>query len=161
MLIRHAKAANAPVDINRPLTDDGSRTAEAIGAWLASEQLVPDRVLVSAARRAAQTWEAASTALSGVPEPVVDERIYDNTVESLLGAIADTPDDVRTLVVVGHNPSIGTTAFALDDGEGDPAARSNLADGFPTGAVAVFECALAYADLRPDTATLTHFTAPR
>jgi phosphohistidine phosphatase len=160
VLIRHAKAGEAATDIDRPLTEKGSRAAAAIGAWLARKELNPDLVLVSPARRAQQTWGQAAEALEGAPEPVVERRIYENTVESLLEAIGEGNDDVQILVVVGHNPSIGTLAFALEDGEGDPNARSQLADGFPTGAVAVFECALPFDDLRPDTATLTDFAVP-
>lgn len=132
-LVRHAQAADAPVDADRPLTALGVRRAVAIGAWLTDRGLAPDRVVVSPARRTLQTWEHA-----GGGSAVVDPRLYVNTVEALLAVIAETPDDVRQLVVVGHNPSVSELAALLDDGEGPAAARRQVDAGFPPGGVALF-----------------------
>lgn len=155
LLVRHARAADAAVDRDRPLTDRGVRRATAIGTWLARAGPAPDRVLVSPARRAAQTWELAADAADLRIAPTVDERIYVNTVEAVLDAIQETPDEVGTLVVVGHNPSLGELAAALDDDRGDPAARQALRSGFPTGAVALFVSDVPFSDLAPGDATLT------
>jgi phosphohistidine phosphatase len=160
LLIRHAQAADAPVDAQRPLTDRGARRGAAIGGWLADAGLVPDRVLVSPARRAGQTWERAAGRLPGAPHPVVDDRIYVNTVEALLAAVGETPDDVPVLAVVGHNPSIGELAAALDDGQGDPAARRDVGAGFPTGGVAVFTLGTPFSAVAPGAATLDGFAVP-
>jgi phosphohistidine phosphatase len=160
LLIRHAKAAHAPVDADRPLTDRGARQAAAIGAWLRRSGLVPDRVVVSPARRAAQTWETAAAPVAPDLPPIVDARIYDNTVETLLATIRDTPEDVQTVAVVGHNPSIGSLASILDGGQGSPAARRDIESGFPTGGVAVFTVTAAFDALAPGGATLTDFVVP-
>ena len=160
VLVRHAKPAGGPIDAERPLTDRGTRRAAANGAWLATTGLLPDRVSVSPARRAAQTWAGAAAALEDSPPPTVDERIYDNTVEALLAVLRETPEDVRTVAVVGHNPSIGELTHVLDDGRGNPVARRAAEEGFPTGCVAVFELATPFADLAPDGATLTDVAVP-
>ena len=160
LLVRHAEAAAGPVDADRPLTGQGERHAAAIGAWLVQSGLVPDRVLVSPARRAAQTWERARAALGSGARPVVDARVYDNTVEALLEAIRETPGEVRTLAVVGHNPSIGELARALDDGSGSSAARGGLGAGHPTGGVAVFSLVPPFTAVAPGGATLLDFTVP-
>ena len=159
--VRHAKAADGPVDTDRPLTERGARHAAAIGEWLTRADLVPDRVLVSPARRAVQTWEQASATLASGPIPIVDARIYDNTVEALLAAIRETPEGVRTLAVVGHNPSVSELAGDLDDGQGDPAAQQDLNAGFRTGGVAVFLLTTPFATIAPGAATLSAFTVPR
>src|SRR5689334_8265 len=65
VLIRHAKAAEGNVDRERPLAKRGMNEAPEIGRWLAERQLVPDRVVVSPALRARQTWERATTGLDG------------------------------------------------------------------------------------------------
>jgi phosphohistidine phosphatase len=158
LLIRHAKAADGPVDADRPLTERGARRAAAIGAWLTQADLVPDRVLVSPARRAIQTWEQA--ALVPGLRPIVDARIYDNTVEALLAAIRESPEDVQTLAVVGHNPSVGELAGILDDGRGSPVAQRDVDAGFRTGGVAVFLLAAPFAALAPGAASLSDFTVP-
>jgi phosphohistidine phosphatase len=160
VLIRHAKAADGPVDAQRPLTDRGARRGTAIGAWLADAGLVPDRVVVSPARRARDTWERAAGRLPGAPRAVVDERIYANTVEALLAVVGEVPDDVPVLAVVGHNPSIGELAAALDDGQGDPAARRDVGAGFPTGGVAVFTVGPSFSAVAPGAGTLERFTVP-
>ena len=160
VLIRHARAADAAVDADRPLTREGEQQAAAVGRWLRKAGLVPDRVVVSPARRAAQTWQRAATQLPSLPDPDVDRRIYDNAVEFLLAVIQETPAEVGTLAVVGHNPSIGTLASVLDDGAGSPSARGNLQSGFPTGCVAAFDLGTPFDVLAPESATLTACHVP-
>jgi phosphohistidine phosphatase len=160
LLVRHAKAADGPVDAERPLTEQGARQAEGIGAWLARTGLVPERVLVSPARRAEQTWERASAALGSSPPPVADARIFDNTIEALLSVVRETPGEITTLAVVGHNPSVGELARDLDDGTGDASARRDIGAGFPAAGVAVFRLEGPFAAIAPGAATLDHFTAP-
>src|SRR5919202_2659209 len=82
LLIRHARAAGGPVDSERPLTAEGVQQAAALGAWLEHAGLVPDRVLVSPARRAVQTLEQAGAALSSGKMPIGDARIHDHTVDA-------------------------------------------------------------------------------
>jgi phosphohistidine phosphatase len=161
VLIRHARAAQGAVDAERPLTDGGLAQAAALGQWLQEAALTPDRVVVSPARRAAQTWERVAVQLSTPPTPSGDGRIYDNTVEALLAVLHETPADVGIVAVVGHNPSIGVLASELDDGEGSPSARSNLQAGFPPGGVAVFSLETPFDALAPGSATLTACTVPR
>lgn len=160
VLVRHAQAADAPVDRDRPLTEHGAARAGAIGSWLRQAAVVPDLVLVSPALRATQTWERAAASLGAQAAPTVDQRIYDNTVHAVLSAITETSDDVTVLIVVGHNPSLGRLAFELDDGDGDPSAREHLHAGFPAGAVAVFELGSSFAELAPGAGTLTALEVP-
>jgi phosphohistidine phosphatase len=112
--------------------------------------------VTSPARRAAETWAAAARALTNPPEPNEDERIYDNTLDSLQDVIRDTPPDVGTLVLVGHNPSMRDFAQATDDGAGDPELRKILADRFPTAAVAVFDISEDWATLDQGTLSGLH-----
>jgi phosphohistidine phosphatase len=159
VLIRHAKAAQGAVDRDRPLADRGVTEAPAVGRWLAERQIVPDRVVVSPARRARQTWELAAAELGPTAEPVLDDRVYRNTVEDLLEIIRETPAGVTTLAVVGHNPGIEELAVALDDGHGDKAGRTELRTKYPTSGVAVFAVDDRWA--RAGSATLTSFAIPR
>jgi phosphohistidine phosphatase len=164
VLIRHSKAADGPYDIDRRLAPRGERDARAIGAILTDLDISPDRVVVSPAVRARQTWEGTRVEMTNAIEMIVDERIYDNEVDALLAVVRDTPDAVRTLVLVGHNPSFAELATDLDDGDGDPvssAARQELQDGFATSGVAVFEPAGEWSDLAPGTATLRAFAVGR
>jgi phosphohistidine phosphatase len=161
LLVRHAQAGNAPLDRDRPLTEEGARHAAEIGAWLARAGVAPDCVVVSPALRAAQTWQQAAAALASAPEPVADQRIYDNTVDDLVAVIRELPDDVQCLIIVGHNPSVGGLADEIQDGHGSESAKQQLDRGFPAGGVAVFGLAGAWADIAPETATLREFWAAR
>ena len=72
LLLRHAKSAwpDGVADLERPLARRGERAAELVGRFLAGHGLVPDRVVSSPARRAAETAErvlAASTGLRRRP----------------------------------------------------------------------------------------------
>jgi phosphohistidine phosphatase len=141
------------------LAERGRDEAPAIGRWLAAQQIVPDRVVVSPARRARQTWELAAAALDPVGGPVLDERVYRNTVEDLLEVVQETPADVATLAVVGHNPSVQELAVRLDDGRGDAAGRKELTRKYRTSGVSVFAVDGPWAEVR--SGTLTSFAAPR
>jgi phosphohistidine phosphatase len=159
VLIRHAKAGEGAVDRDRPLADRGVAEAPAVGRWLARRRIVPDRVVVSPARRARQTWELAAAELGPTVEPVLDDRVYRNTVEDLLAIVRDTPGEVTTLAIVGHNPGIQDLAVALDDGRGDDAGRTELTTKYPTSGVAVFDVTDSWAGV--NSATLTNFATPR
>lgn len=161
VLIRHAKAANGEIDIERPLAPRGLSDAVEIGRWLAAHAVSPDRVFVSPSRRTVQTWAQASSVLSIGVDPHSDPRIYDNTVTALMSVLQQTPEPVQTVVLVGHNPSISELALAFDDGLGDVAARRELARGFPTSGVAIFAVRTGWAELGPQAAMLTHFGCPR
>jgi phosphohistidine phosphatase len=127
VLVRHAKAEReGRSDAQRPLAPRGRVDAAAIGRWLASHGIAPDRVVLSPTLRTRETWQ-----LTGLDAPPadLDERIYENTVEDLLAVVRDTPADVRTLLLVGHNPSMGSLA----------ASWAPQLSEFRTGAVAVFE----------------------
>ncbi len=161
VLIRHAKAAQGGIDAERPLAERGLVDAAAVGRWLAERNLLPDRVVVSPARRASQTWQLAGAELGPVARAVVDERVYDNTLSDLLRVVRESPPDVGTLAVVGHNPSIAELASVLDDRRGEPVARQELAQKYPTSGIAVFELGIEWEQVDFGTGTLRQFAAPR
>jgi len=161
VLLRHAKAtASGASDAKRPLASRGAADAAAVGRQLTGQQLAPDRVVVSPALRARQTWQLAAAELPRSPDPVTDDRVYGNTVEELLAVLRDTPADVETLIVVGHNPSIEGLATVLDDGQGPAEARSAIATKYPTSGVTVFAVTVAWPEVGAGAGMLLSFTAP-
>jgi phosphohistidine phosphatase len=162
VLIRHAKAAqDVGPDTERPLTPRGLRDARAIGRWLAAKGPTVDQAVVSPARRTRQTWESLAAELRPAPGPIMDERVYTNTVERLLEVIRGADSDAMTLAIVGHNPSIHALAVLLDNHAGEPGLRTLLRERYPTSAVSVFECAFGWKRIRPSTAELVAFEVPR
>jgi phosphohistidine phosphatase len=163
LLIRHAKAVpDAATDAQRELAARGVRDARAVGRWLLGQELVPDQVVVSPARRTQQTWELAAAELGGVSAPTMtDRRIYENTIESLLEVLHEAAGDTAVLTLVGHNPSMQGLANVLDDGLGDPSSIHEIGTAYPTSGVAVFDVVVEWADLIRGGATLRAFVAPR
>lgn len=162
VLIRHSKAvAGGDPDHDRPLAARGVADAAALGQWLAAAGVVPDRVVVSTAVRARQTWEYAVAGLDVGPAVLADHRVYDNTIDALLAILHETPSTVATVVLVGHNPSMGELAERLDDGRGDATAVAAVAESFPTSGVACFDVSGKWTRLGLGGARLTHFAVPR
>jgi phosphohistidine phosphatase len=75
--------------------------------------------------------------------------------------VRETAPDVAVLVVVGHNPTMAYLAQLLDDGSGDDDAGRQMATGFPTGALAVFDVTVAWSDLDLASARLIAFHVGR
>ncbi|MBD8869424.1 SixA phosphatase family protein [Nocardioides donggukensis] len=162
VLVRHAKAESfAEQDHERELTSRGAGDAARAGEWLAGYGVVPDAALVSSAARAAQTWEALAEAAGYRLDPVLDDAMYDAGPETALDLIRGTDQVVGTLVVVGHNPTIGYLAQLLDDGEGDPDASAGMLEGYPTGALTVLRTSGAWTDLELGGATVLAFRTGR
>lgn len=162
VVMRHAKAEQgAASDVDRELTPRGRADAGAAGAWLADRGPRPDLALVSAATRTRQTWAEVSSAAGWDLAATFDEGLYAAGPESALDLVRGVPADSRCVLVVGHNPTMGQLAQMLDDGEGDPEAGNEMALGFPTCAVAVFEYDGAWADLDVTAARLVAFHVAR
>ena len=100
--------------------------------------VLPDAALISSAVRTVATWQEVVSG-SGFTCPVtVSDGLYAAEPASALDLIRATSEDIGTLVVVGHNPTVGFLAQVLDDGEGDTGAADAMIAGFPTCAVATF-----------------------
>lgn len=158
LVLRHAKAAGEPGvdDIERPLTGGGRRDASAAGRWLLHRGITPDWVLCSSARRAVQTWEQLSAAL-GEAAPGDDavsfgQRLYDAGAQDLLDLVNEQPEDVRTLLTVGHNPASGQLVAWLTG-------RPHVT--FPACALAVVRVGESWAAVAPGGGELADLWTPR
>lgn len=110
LLLRHAKSSwddPALLDLERPLAPRGERDAPRMGAELARLGILPDRVLVSPARRALQTARRFLPAAGVDPARVqIVPELYaagPDALQRILNAVAG---DGRCLLVVGHNPGL-------------------------------------------------------
>ncbi|GAA4939759.1 SixA phosphatase family protein [Actinoplanes utahensis] len=121
ILLRHAKA-ETPGDLDdydRALTDRGRSDADAAGSWLADARLHPDLVLCSPAKRTRQTWQNAAIALTqaraGQPAPEVHypDSLYLGRGGEVFDLLREVPGTVRTVLVVGHNPTMSEVSALL------------------------------------------------
>jgi phosphohistidine phosphatase len=128
ILLRHAKSdwSGNEADADRPLSGRGLRQAAQAGRWLADSIDRIDLAVVSPANRARNTWELASAELGTSPPIWIDDRAYGASASELLGIVRDLPDDVDTVVLVGHNPGIEDLVSVLT-GESVPMPTSALA----------------------------------
>ena len=159
IVMRHAKAEPfASSDHARTLTDRGLAGARAAGAHLRELGVAPDYAVVSSALRTRQTWDAV-VEVAGFTDSEVsfDDAVFSGSPDVVLEALRAAPADAGTVMFVGHNPTAGFLVHFLDDGEGDPAALSELLHGFPPGAVALLDVGVAWADLGPETARVVDF----
>lgn len=163
ILIRHAKAeAAAPTDHLRRLSERGHADAGEAGEWLRHQGLEPDAVLVSDAARTSETWEDIATAADwdlDAAEYVGD--LYAAGPHRMLELVQETPEEIATLVVVGHNPTVSALAEFLDDGKMDEAASADVAAGFPTSGLAVLEFDGTWDELDEAGASVTGFHVGR
>jgi phosphohistidine phosphatase len=161
VLLRHAKADWPQVpDHERPLADRGRQDAPAAGRRLADDGLSPDLALCSTAARTRETWKLAAHELPHRPRTVYEERLYEATLGDLLALLGETPEDIGSVLLVGHNPGMHALADALaGSADGDALALMNRV-GFPTAAFAVLTFTGRWKSVEHGVARLTAFWAP-
>ncbi len=116
VLWRHAQAQVEPVadDLARRLTTKGERQAERMAAWL--NQRLPNtaRILVSPAQRTQQTAQPLARAFKTV-EALAPGASVDDVLQA-----ARWPESTDTVLLVGHQPTLGMVAARLMTGQDLP-----------------------------------------
>ena len=162
--MRHAKSSwNNPgmADIARPLNARGRRTAPLIGRYLADHRLFPDRILCSSAQRARETLAGLLPFLPASSETTITGRLYSDPDDTYLPLIHSLAGVAKTVLLIGHNPSIQDTAIAAI-GAGDNEKIAAITEKYPTGALAVitFE-GDDWKAIEPQSGNLEDFIRPR
>jgi phosphohistidine phosphatase len=107
ILWRHAEAEDGTPDNDRALTAKGIKEAARMGKWL-RDRLPPNAlVLASPAKRTRQTAWALTPDFKMRPE------LAPNAGPEKILAAVDWPRGDRTVVVVGHQPTLGEVAALL------------------------------------------------
>jgi phosphohistidine phosphatase len=144
LLLRHAKSAWSDPrldDHDRPLNGRGERAARAMADHIARQGPRPDLILCSTAMRT--------------------NSLYLASEEVLLAHIRAVGDDVRTVLLIGHNDGIGQLAADLV-GSGPSEALAALREKYPTGALAVLHLPDGpWSDLKLGSGKLLEFVRPR
>lgn len=160
--MRHAEAKGSSPDgdLGRELTKSGRRAAGRVGQWLVEQGVRPDVVVVSPSARTRQTWEQLRGAGLPAREVWSDDAVYEGYPGELADSIRDVPDDVRTVLLIGHAPGIPGLAADLEDHTDlDPRQRESM-QRWPTAAVAVVSHRSDWADFPDETTALAAFHAP-
>ncbi len=110
-ILRHAKSDWSDLntsDFDRPLNKRGQKNAKRIGQWMADNKSIPQQIISSPAVRARQTTELVIKQLSRVsPEKVLYENdLYLANLDTLLECIQIYKSDIKSLMLVAHNPGM-------------------------------------------------------
>lgn len=111
ILWRHAEAEDSSPDEARELTEKGLKQARAMAKWLSPRLPKDARILVSPTMRTRQTAEALDDEFD-----VVEEIGPGASAKSVLAAV-DWPEGKGTVLVVGHQPTLGEVASSLLSGQ--------------------------------------------
>ena len=132
-----------------------------IGEHLATHRLLPDRILCSSAKRTRETLIGILPMIATDVDIRITRDLYEVGAEAYADAIGALGSGARTLLVIGHNPSIQETALELI-GSGNPALREEMAEKFPTAGLAVIDFDHhKWSELRPRTGRVVAFFRPR
>lgn len=158
--MRHAKSdyPTGVVDHQRPLAPRGIREAGLAGDWLRANVPPIEQALCSSATRTRQTLDR-----TGITAPVeFSDRLYGATPGTMIEEINGVPDEVSTLLVVGHEPTVSQVALGLADPQDcDHDAAAQISMKFPTSGIAVLRVPVSWSALELSSAGLIAFHVPR
>lgn len=110
VIVRHAKAVpyGYDDDFNRKLRRQGKEDAKILSMALKEDRIIPDLILSSPAKRAYKTATIyAETLRYPVSRILVEEELYEGvTTPDFLEIIRNLPEEVQTVFVFGHNPTV-------------------------------------------------------
>ena len=118
LLLRHAKSSwsnDKLSDFDRPLNDRGLRDAPRMGKLIKKQDLVPDLIISSPARRAARTAELVALEMSYESDIRFTEKLYLAESETYFELARQTDETIGILMLVGHNPGIEQAVTMLTD----------------------------------------------
>lgn len=165
-LLRHAKSSwddPGVGDFDRPLNARGLEAAPRAGRALHEFGAGPSLVLSSPSRRTRQTLELALPEMHLANPPGVEfaEDLYLAAPSVMLEHVRALGPDVKSALLIGHNPGMHNLAMALA-GSGPDDLKTRLAEKFPTAAIAIFTFdTQSWRDVGPRMGRLTAFWTPK
>jgi phosphohistidine phosphatase len=118
LLLRHAHAENpaaGQADVDRPLNEQGSAEARALGSYLKEQGSSVELLLCSAATRAKQTAQLVCDGAGINPITRFEQQIYEASSFQLLELILKIDVDCDFVMLVGHNPAMAELIHVLTD----------------------------------------------
>ncbi|MGV8137575.1 MAG: histidine phosphatase family protein [Mangrovibacterium sp.] len=110
VIVRHAKAVpyGYDDDLNRKLRRQGKEDAKIVSMALKEDRIIPDLIISSPAKRAFKTATIfAETLRYPVSRIMVEDELYEGlTTQDFIEIIRNLPEDMQTVFVFGHNPSL-------------------------------------------------------
>jgi phosphohistidine phosphatase len=109
LVLRHAKSSwKHPelADHDRPLNKRGQHDAPRMGEHLREQNLIPDLIISSTAKRARQTAEIVADTSGYQAEIQFERACYASDPEVLIDILQQVSDDIHCAMIIGHNPDL-------------------------------------------------------
>ncbi len=156
-ILRHAKSDWVDFsvsDFDRTLSERGERDVPKMGDFLAKKGTLLDRIISSSAVRAKTTALKIAPYVKYSVENIIFEQVLylaeQNTIKYL---IQNQPDEVKKLMIVGHNPGLTDIVNTL---------ISTKIDEIPTaGIVALRFSTEKWSEISKENATFWFFESPK
>ncbi len=153
LIMRHAKAEKDYVDktdFERDLTEKGRKAAKIVGEKLLELGIIPDYIIASAASRTTQTAEIVADQVGYKKDIDLRRDYYFGDENEIIEDIKLIDNEVDTVMIVGHNPTVTYLANILSDDQDFIQMK--------TANLAVFECDInKWNDFHPDFCKMIHF----
>jgi phosphohistidine phosphatase len=163
VLLRHAKSAwglDVP-DHERPLSKRGARDSRAVADHLIDHRLIPELVWCSSARRARQTWDLIESSGVRSGDVAYDDHLYEAVAHELVKVLRKTPDEVGTVLMIGHSPGIPDLVERLAPRDGHQELWIRMDTKYPTSGLATLSYRGPWSELSEGSAELLDFVVPR
>ncbi len=118
LLLRHAKSSWKQPELHdhdRPLNKRGKHEAPLVGRYLKENDLLPDLILSSTARRARDTAQAVADESGFSGEVELYQDLYMSDAACYLDILRCLPEQPNRVLVVGHNPDLEELLTLLTD----------------------------------------------
>ncbi len=172
-LLRHAKAVADPPpggdDFDRVLAPRGRRDADALGRLIGphgkglglGKLPLPQVALVSPAARTAATADLVLGATGTATAQERPDDLYGAEPDEVLAHVRLVRDEVTSLMVVGHNPTMHALAGGLISAKDTEGRDMVVLRGFPTCALGLYQLEVAsWAEVDARCATLLGLFIP-
>jgi phosphohistidine phosphatase len=161
-LLRHAKSSWADPtlpDPERPLAPRGRRDGKRIAKHLGRLRIQPELVLCSTAERTRETLELVRPALGTKRTVNLEAALYAASSDELLERIRIVPEEVASVMLIGHNPGLQDLALVLASAGAD---LERLEAKFPTAALATLTIAnTPWSEVSEADAVLAAYVVPK
>lgn len=157
LIWRHAKSDWSNEDISdkeRALSERGRRNAKKMADWLAAQDLLPDVILCSTAKRAQQTLNRLC---KDCDVQIFNlDSLYLASLSTLLAEL--TKIEGKRILLIGHNPGLQNLIDYLRD---LPVEQSSQVKLLPTAAIAQFIMPADWSQLERGDGKLVGITRPK
>lgn len=156
-LVRHAKSSwefSELTDYERPLNKRGKKDAPLMGKVFNEIGIIPDLIVSSPAVRAFTTARTIAELINYPIEKIqTSEIIYEVGTKEFFEFIKSTNDNVNSLMVFGHNPSLTLLSNYLSD---------KYIDNIPTCGMTEIEFSVEqWEKIKPSSGILKSFEFPK